>query len=485
MQHATTFNIDGVHTLPTPKGYSEAEMRTSAMRHSPSSPSVSMEKGAYRLHTVKRSPSKLRIRQLHGNTGRLSVFEKRIGLLILCLIMTTVFCFASAYYLYSTRWDALTAQPEGTVSDAFQVVEFELDSDPPGDPSAKYLSYLPHSGFHNQRIALENALILARLLNRTLLMPPVRLGKGITSYFPFDHLYDVVSTSGKEKLKHCADVNAWKSLPIECTNFFEYTMVPWSWLANLTALGDDYSMMQRWDMSDDWLEKHLRITSNETFNVKDRTLYHYRYVDADPFDMPSPRFNESLSISLLGQVPHRLLQLGTLFGSSRLRLRRQRNMDIRKEVRESMVFTNTILADIAGSIRASMGGTYVAAHVRIGDGHFLGRSSKNARVIWWRLVHDTMGLSEDETLKLESKLTNTSVLRPPSRKVDIAALRTPHPLPPNLTPRSLPHIPCRRPWHQSPLLSKFNVPLFISTEDRKSTRLNSSHSGESRMPSSA
>jgi len=38
-------------------------------------------------------------------------------------------------------------------------------------PDGKFLSYLPHSGFHNQRIALENALVLARLLNRTLLVP--------------------------------------------------------------------------------------------------------------------------------------------------------------------------------------------------------------------------------------------------------------------------------------------------------------------------
>ncbi len=31
----------------------------------------------------------------------------------------------------------------------------------------KYLGFLPHSGFHNQRIALENALLLGFLLNRT------------------------------------------------------------------------------------------------------------------------------------------------------------------------------------------------------------------------------------------------------------------------------------------------------------------------------
>src|SRR6185312_1206373 len=32
----------------------------------------------------------------------------------------------------------------------------------------KFLSYWTHSGYHNQRIALENALLLAKMLNRTL-----------------------------------------------------------------------------------------------------------------------------------------------------------------------------------------------------------------------------------------------------------------------------------------------------------------------------
>ena len=44
-------------------------------------------------------------------------------------------------------------------------------------------------------------------------------------------------------------------------------------------------------------------------------------------------------------------------------------------------------------------------------------------------------------------------------------------------------------WHEGLIhkLDKFNIPIHITKliQDRKSTRLNSSHSGESRMPSSA
>lgn len=36
------------------------------------------------------------------------------------------------------------------------------------DADEKFLGYLPHSGFHNQRMALQNAMVLATYLNRTL-----------------------------------------------------------------------------------------------------------------------------------------------------------------------------------------------------------------------------------------------------------------------------------------------------------------------------
>ncbi|GAA5898596.1 hypothetical protein JCM6882_000875 [Rhodosporidiobolus microsporus] len=47
---------------------------------------------------------------------------------------------------------------------------------PPADEEERFVGYLPHSGFHNQRSALTNALFLAALLNRTLLVPPVWIG---------------------------------------------------------------------------------------------------------------------------------------------------------------------------------------------------------------------------------------------------------------------------------------------------------------------
>ncbi|KAM0749365.1 hypothetical protein T439DRAFT_363921 [Meredithblackwellia eburnea MCA 4105] len=44
------------------------------------------------------------------------------------------------------------------------------------DDDEKFMGFLPHSGFHNQRLALQNAFMLGYLLNRTVLLPPVWIG---------------------------------------------------------------------------------------------------------------------------------------------------------------------------------------------------------------------------------------------------------------------------------------------------------------------
>ncbi|KAF9973165.1 hypothetical protein BGZ65_009413, partial [Modicella reniformis] len=70
------------------------------------------------------------------------------------------------------------------------------------DPSTKYLTFLPHSGFHNQRTELENALLLARLLNRTLIIPKVYLGPPMP-WMTFRRLHERLLYQTKTGLEHC------------------------------------------------------------------------------------------------------------------------------------------------------------------------------------------------------------------------------------------------------------------------------------------
>ncbi|GAA5922041.1 uncharacterized protein JCM15063_003168 [Sporobolomyces koalae] len=55
------------------------------------------------------------------------------------------------------------------------------------EDDVRYIGYLPHSGYHNQRVALQNALLLGKLLNRTVLIPPIWIGWPVATE-PYDVL---------------------------------------------------------------------------------------------------------------------------------------------------------------------------------------------------------------------------------------------------------------------------------------------------------
>ncbi|KAF9574079.1 hypothetical protein EC968_007471 [Mortierella alpina] len=81
------------------------------------------------------------------------------------------------------------------------------------DNSTKYLTFLPHSGFHNQRTELENALLLARLLNRTLIMPKVYLGPPMP-WLEFRFLHSRLLYQTKIGLDHCRAIIEYKELDV-------------------------------------------------------------------------------------------------------------------------------------------------------------------------------------------------------------------------------------------------------------------------------
>ena len=190
------------------------------------------EKGSYEIYSHRRYVEgprrrRLNLMQYFANTPTEKLLTAIIGILFMLMCMSFIW----AYYLFSSgcvvsvipfsRPQSSRSSSDSSASIAKIPVVVDLDRNPGSlerEPTTKYLSYLPHSGFHNQRIAFENALVMARILNRTLLVPPVRLGKGILTYYPFEHLYELVALMGKGGLGHCTNVSAWKALPVECSD---------------------------------------------------------------------------------------------------------------------------------------------------------------------------------------------------------------------------------------------------------------------------
>ena len=418
-----------------------------------------MEKGAYKMRPPRRRSSTTKPPSpYYTNTG----LTPWMALVVALLAMASITSFGAAYYLFTTRWETrvLTAHE---ADQEIQVVPFEPDSNSTQDslvhhdPHEKYLAYLPHSGFHNQRIAFENALVLSGLLNRTLLVPPIRLGSKPLHYSRLEELRQSLA----DDLEHCF-------MP-ECDRI----NMLWESLVDLSYIKSQQPLQQRSNMTDTWIRDHLQISEEEVLTLDDSHLYQYRFFDSIMDTSPAnPKYLQSIHIPTLALTSERLLQIGTLFGSSRLRLLVPQNIRVRSEIRRSMAFANPDLVRAADSIAKELGGTYLGVHIRVGDGHFHSNRFTNARRVWWKLVHQVLGFSIEDALALEvrlrkSKSSSPSLLRPPQLTVDHPAERVPHPpllpLPEDVSN----NLSCRGPKHTLAQLRPLNVPLFISTDSKK------------------
>ncbi|KIJ58088.1 hypothetical protein HYDPIDRAFT_120023, partial [Hydnomerulius pinastri MD-312] len=341
------------------------------------------------------------------------------------------------------------------------------------DPTATFLAYLPHSGFHNQRIAFENALVLARLLNRTLLVPPMRLGSKTIRYVQFDKLRHFLTLGGKEGLEHCPDVPRDITTPDECLDYYDYTLVPWEWLVDISEVKAHQQLLRISNFTSAWLYDSLNVSEADTLLLPDSGPYDFRFLDSVNDISPSRhKYLQSVYISDLAASQKRLLQIGTLFGSSRLRLKQEENKRIRRDIRRSMAFANIDLIRAANSICDALGGVYLGAHIRVGDGHFRRDGRDNARLIWWKLVQVVLGTDVQTALALEKEVLqriteDDEEMDPPQIFPDLPSLRVPHPdlspLPHSISPTA----PCRGRLHRTPPLSHLNIPLFIATDSRE------------------
>lgn len=176
---------------------------------------------------------------------------------------------------------------------------------------------------------------------------------------------------------------------------------------------------------------------------------------------PESKYLEDLDIADLAHVPDRLIEFGTLFGTKRLQLGHLEHVTIRRNIRQHMAFKNEVMTVIADRIRDLLGGDkgYVSVHLRLGDGFFATKGRQNARDVWWRTVHQVLGISVEQAYLLESSILSTPVARldphPPFTK-DLHGL-----VPDNATNSSR---PCRSALHSNVHLLPLNVPLFVATD---------------------
>lgn len=503
-------------------------------RYAFQSPSVSDEKGAYRMRPPRSSRPGSNLRHPSDPSSRVYLHvphrrTRRLAMLLALLACGSLVCFVCAYWLFTTRYGHLFASVRillvslilSYIVNASQRTTMEEPDAPPtvlqvssrnlntshqvditldtldepdtrlatlrADLTTTYLAYLPHSGLHNQRIALENALTLARLLNRTLLVPPARLGPKTLRYVRSSTLARMLRLSDKRRGRdHCAYIPVDVPRPDECADYMTYTLVPWAWLVDLGPIAAQQALVRASNGTAAWVEEWLGVRDNETLYLPDTEPYEYQFVDTPAPAREGNKYHHTISIDMLAAAPQRLIQLGTFFGSSRLRLRKGENRRVRGEVRQHMVFANAALTLAAERIGEVLGETYVGTHVRVGDGRFQKGARANVRFVWWKLVQDVLGLDRQTALELEKRVLSRmggvmamgghdrdngdgqddddDMVDPPEIPPDIASLRVPHPGLPPLPDSFSPKLPCRSRLHSTPGLRRLNIPLFIATD---------------------
>ncbi|KAI9005846.1 hypothetical protein CLU79DRAFT_780689 [Phycomyces nitens] len=257
--------------------------------------------------------------------------------------------------------DLTTQSPIG-----FNPSQGMMDDSIEDESTEKYVTYLPHSGFHNQRIALINAMIIAKALNRTLIMPELNMGRA-NYWRPNEELALKFDDCARKVFKGPNRV------PLTgCYAFRSYK--PWSVssILDLSAVKEqDIRVLERNDMSLDYFEKTFGLTKDDTYYVQDPSRFSYRIYDNSTMDLGT--FDFPLEMSVLRQRTEPLVFFGSLFGSYRLAIEPTSELGwLREYLTAELGISHSVIMQDSLSIVSHLGGpgNFLSIHIRQGDGPF-------------------------------------------------------------------------------------------------------------------
>ncbi|KAI8993714.1 CigA protein [Pilobolus umbonatus] len=344
------------------------------------------------------------------------------------IAILTFLIFSLLYFQYNTsnlwRLKPKKAKPISVIfPQPYEIHKPNLESE-------KYLSYLPHSGFHNQRIELENALLLAAYLNRTLLVPPVFLANPAMPWLRYERLYERVLLQTKVGLDHCPHFALDMPLPEECLNSFRWTTVPWSFFYNMSKIQDEVvPIIFKENLSYEWIFQSFNLNSDDVYFFKDMSPYEYQIHDDPSLNLPLDRFNSRIDLGTLEKIEHKLLHFGSMFGSYRVLAEREAHREMLRTIRTGMIFKNKVLTTAAENIVNQLGGAnqFVGMHIRVGDGIFKLRASILVDDIFHELVDKYTDLTVEQVAEYEGGVEQHKQDRTEIAEYEIK-LRTSHPI---------------------------------------------------------
>ena len=181
----------------------------------------------------------------------------------------------------------------------------------------------------------------------------------------------------------------------------------------IDRLHNRISFVERDEMRQRWFESSLNIRSNDVHWVRDKSSYEFKFYDMSSGISASSKYSRHIYLGdFLNQTrKHRLLHLGTLFGSGRLLLSDTSNLELQTTVREAMVLSNPVLDRLSDQVARQMGGrdSYYAIHLRLGDGIFAEDATANVQAILGTALIELFGANKKSLqLNLSSAISRLS-----------------------------------------------------------------------------
>ncbi|KAI9257409.1 hypothetical protein BY458DRAFT_518855 [Sporodiniella umbellata] len=250
-----------------------------------------------------------------------------------------------------------------TVSVQFQV---KLQSSPlaspvQGEKEEKFVTYYPHSGLHNQRLALINALVLAKALDRTLIVPETNVGQA-------------VAWNEADRAEHRMSVcpQHFKS-ERGCFGFRKYVPLPAEAVFDISAArAQGIRVIHRANLSATYFADAWSASESEVFRVRERVRLSYRLFDRRTNRDGLGNFTQRIEMEALALRPERFIVMGSLHYSTRLALSDPKLIWLMDHLREAIGLAHPVVNQQALNVISRLGGPrqFIGVHLRQGDGFF-------------------------------------------------------------------------------------------------------------------
>ncbi|CEP13469.1 hypothetical protein [Parasitella parasitica] len=256
----------------------------------------------------------------------------------------------------------------------------------------KYLAYLPHSGLSNQRIELANALLLSKMLNRTLIIPPAFLGSvfGWMNRAQLEERLEWLTTP-KDFSKICQSPSPGTLASYvqrsRCAEYRNFGVLSWTDLHDFSPLQDvGIKFKFQSIVSMKQIKEDLLLNDSDIYLHQDAQLYDWQLYQnqSQAVELLQNRLNYFDSFSgrhyykvLLPRHFQRrrekLLYLGGIFGSTRFNLVDAQDKQVQEMIKQVLHYRlDTPLGETVKDIVNYLGGkgSFTSVHFRTGDNPF-------------------------------------------------------------------------------------------------------------------